>query len=69
MHLSRPIIKLKYIANTASLYVNFRNKPSVTNAELSTGVVVADDADRSASHEASCLLTLRIQSSRSMWPT
>lgn len=45
MHFGRPIMKLEYFADTDSLYIDFRSRPSVENAEISTGVVVDYDAD------------------------
>ena len=38
-------MKLEYFADTDSLYVDFRNQPSVESAEISTGIVVDYDAD------------------------
>ena len=38
-------MKLEYFADSDSLYVDFRNQPSVESAEISTGIVVDYDAD------------------------
>lgn len=38
-------MKLEYFADTDSLYVDFRDQPSVASAEIATGVVVDYDAD------------------------
>lgn len=38
-------MKLEYFADTDSLYVDFRNQPSVESAEISTGVVVDYDSN------------------------
>ena len=38
-------MKLEYFADTDSLYVDFRDQPSVESAEIATGVVVDSDAD------------------------
>jgi uncharacterized protein YuzE len=38
-------MKLEYFADTDSLYVDFRNQPSVESAEISTGLIVDYDAD------------------------
>jgi uncharacterized protein YuzE len=40
-------MKLEYFAATDSLYVDFRDQPSVESAEIATGVVVDYDADGS----------------------
>jgi len=37
MHFGRPIMKLKYFADTDSLYIDLRNRPSVENAEFRPG--------------------------------
>ena len=47
MHRGRPIMKLVYFADTDSLYVDFRNQPSVESAEISTRIIVDYDADGS----------------------
>lgn len=39
------IMTLEYFADTDSLYVDFRDQPSVESAEIATGVVVNYDAD------------------------
>jgi len=44
MHFGRPIMKLEYFADTASLSIDFRSQPSVENAEISAGIVVDYDA-------------------------
>lgn len=38
-------MKLEYFADTDSLYVDFRDQPSVESAEIAIGVVVDYDAD------------------------
>jgi len=38
-------MKLEYFADTDSLYVDFRDQPSVESAEIASGVVVDYDAD------------------------
>ena len=45
MHFHTPIMKLEYFADTDSLYVDFRDQPSVESAEIASGVVVDYDAD------------------------
>jgi uncharacterized protein YuzE len=38
-------MKLEYFADTDSLYVDFRDQPSVESTEISAGIVVDFDAD------------------------
>jgi len=38
-------MKLEYFAETDSLYVDFRDQPSVESTEISAGIVVDFDAD------------------------
>jgi hypothetical protein len=38
-------MKLEYFADTDSLYIDFRDQPSVESAHISTGFVVDYDAD------------------------